>query len=140
MTWQTWTWVQLGLLIAAWTAACVFGWLWWRERYGYTCTHTRLIPVATSRPGHHPFSLAAPNSTAILWRCSACCHVEAGTVPGSWSLDDVLAWGTGFMPEGWGDYDDGQDGLDVTYDEAAQFTREDAVMLAAHHSAPKDAQ
>ena len=100
--WWLLLWVGLAqaLIVAA-----LFGFYWIRDRHTrWECEHSRMVPAAVSGPAGFGESLtpAANRTTAILWRCELCSHVQATKLRGTWTYDQVRAWGHGpYPPEGW---------------------------------------
>jgi hypothetical protein len=100
----------LAWLLAAQLVACagLMGVIWAFNRWHPAdCGHDDLMAVAVSKADSCATALGAvPKATEILWRCTNCDHVESTSLPGSWSLPEVLAWGHGAKPGPWPVTDD----------------------------------
>lgn len=79
----------------------VFAWQKIRDRYDdHECS---LVPIGAQSTSDLGAPITGKRLTTILYRCRYCTHVESVTLVGSWSLDQVRAWGFGIIPDpnGW---------------------------------------
>lgn len=85
--------------------AFVFGWYHVRDRYAHDCDHGdhSLVPIGAQSQSDLGAPITGKRLTVVLYRCRYCTHVESVTLVGSWSIDQVRAWGFGIIPDpnGW---------------------------------------